>query len=111
MHAQLLIGNYFAEGRGFLVDNQKAFSWWKVAAERNNAMAQNNLGWAFLYGIGTEKNIDKASQWFEKAVNQNDDLDARELAIKNLEGLRRKTLKSEYLGGVSFEISDPKPDG
>lgn len=111
VQAQLLIGNYFADGKGVPLDNQKAFSWWKVAAERNNAMAQNNLGWAFLHGIGTEKNIDSASQWFAKVINQSDDLDARELAIKNSANIHNQMPKSDYVGGVSFEISDPKSDG
>ena len=111
VHAQLLIGNYFAEGMGVPIDNQKAFNWWKVAAERNSAMAQNNLGWAFLHGIGTEKNVEIANQWFEKAINQSNDLNARELATKNSESIHKQMPKSQYSEGISFEISDPKSDG
>jgi len=60
----------------------KAFYWWQKAAEQGNPMAQNNLGWAFMYGKGTEINLDLAAYWLQRAASQNNDLDAKNLSIK-----------------------------
>lgn len=111
VQAQLLIGNYFAEGKGVSIHSEKAFSWWKTAAERANPMAQNNLGWAFLHGIGTKKNVPKAVEWLKKASDQQDDIYARDLALKNLEEIPSSQKTSNTLDEVSLRVSNPASDG
>nr|WBF70239.1 Sel1-like repeat-containing [Megavirus caiporensis] len=43
----------------------------KNKAQTGNSLAQNNLGFYYFYGNGSNRNIKKGLQWFEKAANQN----------------------------------------
>ena len=40
-------------------------------AELGDPISQNNVGHMYYNGIGTEKNIQKAFEWYVKASNQN----------------------------------------
>ncbi|KAJ3316500.1 hypothetical protein HDU93_004407, partial [Gonapodya sp. JEL0774] len=51
-------------------DTRAAFRWYKLAAEKGNAQAQNALGVCFQHGIGVEKDAYKAVVWFSKAADQ-----------------------------------------
>ncbi|MDR0475286.1 MAG: sel1 repeat family protein [Treponema sp.] len=47
---------------------EKAAYWFGKAAEQGDAQAQLNLGSQFFKGNGVPKDIDKAIEWYEKAV-------------------------------------------
>lgn len=49
----------------------KAFESYLKAAELGSALAQNNVGYAYLFGEGTIKNYAKAIYWLEKSAAQN----------------------------------------
>ena len=49
-------------------DEQKAFRYYSIAAEKNDVIALNNLGSLYYSGIGTKKNIAEATRLFEKAT-------------------------------------------
>lgn len=53
-------------------DRKKAFPFVLKSAEAGDAASQNMVGVAYRDGDGTEKNIDKAKEWFLKAAQQND---------------------------------------
>jgi len=44
--------------------------WYRGAAERGDADAQNILGWAYLEGRGIPRDYGKAAQWLGKAAEQ-----------------------------------------
>jgi hypothetical protein len=44
----------------------------RKAAEKGNAVAQNNLGLKYLNGEGIPQDDDEAVKWFLKAANQED---------------------------------------
>jgi TPR repeat protein len=39
-------------GNGVPQDYAQAFAWWRKAADKGNADAQNNLGWMYVRGRG-----------------------------------------------------------
>ncbi|AEQ32543.1 Sel1-like repeat-containing protein [Megavirus chiliensis] len=43
----------------------------KNQARTGNPLAQNNLGFYYFFGSGSNRNIKKGLKWFEKAANQN----------------------------------------
>ena len=53
-------------------DRIKAFPMVLQSAENGNTASQNMIGVAYRDGDGTEKNTDKAKDWFFKAAHQND---------------------------------------
>ena len=112
VRAQANMGTIYAEGKGVEINLEKAFYWWQKAAEQGNPMAQNNLGWSLLHGKGTFINIDLAKKWLEQAAFQNSDLEAKELAIKNLQLIkdRPSNTTSKELS-LKVEISKPDIDG
>eukprot|EP00930_Biecheleria_cincta_P001970 TRINITY_DN103042_c0_g1_i1.p1 TRINITY_DN103042_c0_g1~~TRINITY_DN103042_c0_g1_i1.p1 ORF type:complete len:744 (+),score=147.66 TRINITY_DN103042_c0_g1_i1:69-2234(+) len=62
--------------------------WYRRAANRGFATAQNNLGAAYLEGIGVEKNAALASRWFNRAARKGEEKAqvnlARLLASRNV---------------------------
>jgi TPR repeat protein len=52
-------------------DYEEAMRWYLKAAEgTNNAMAQNNIGRAYLAGEGVPKDAAAAARWYRKAADQ-----------------------------------------
>lgn len=112
VRAQANMGTIYAEGKGVEVNLEKAFYWWQKAAEQGNPMAQNNIGWSLLYGKGTFSNIDLAKKWLEQAASQNYDLEAKELATKNLQQIKAKLATSTPKElDLKVDISKPDIDG
>ena len=52
-------------------ESQKAFSWFRKAAEQGHAEAENRLGECYRDGHGVAPDIAEAIRWFEKAAAQN----------------------------------------
>lgn len=70
INAQLSLGYMYLYGEdGVEVNHQKAFEYYKMAAEQNDDVAINNLGSLYYSGIGTKRNSLAAAQMFAKAAN------------------------------------------
>ncbi len=52
------------------LDPAKSMEWFKRDAERGNANAQVQVGFAYDFGIGVTKDSAKAFEWYQKAVSQ-----------------------------------------
>lgn len=65
--AQNNLGKYYLK-----IDEEKAFSWFKSAAELGNRKAQFNLALCYRNGTGTEKNAEKAFQLFQELAQSGD---------------------------------------
>ena len=51
--------------------------WWRKAAEQGEASAQEELGTAYFFGDGVQRDHSEAAKWFRKAAEQeNQTLDA-----------------------------------
>jgi hypothetical protein len=48
--AQYQLGNAYADGRGVKADYVEALQWWRRAAQRGHAKAQNEVGVAYVHG-------------------------------------------------------------
>ncbi|MBQ8870892.1 MAG: sel1 repeat family protein [Alphaproteobacteria bacterium] len=82
LEAQLNLGYMYLYGQdGVQTDYKKAFQFYEMAANQNNAIALNNLGSLYFNGIGTEINYQKAAELFFKAAEQGSDDAAVNLAF------------------------------
>lgn len=67
--ACLTLGYMYLYGEnGVARDEQKAFRYYSMAASQGDKIAVNNLGSLYYSGIGTEKNVNKAVEMFDKAA-------------------------------------------
>ena len=57
-------------GQGVVQDYTTALAWYRQAAERNFAPAQNNIGILLLYGQGAQQDYAEAVVWFRLAAEQ-----------------------------------------
>jgi len=55
-------------GRGVPQDNEKAFYYFKKAANQNDPFAQNELAYMYAAGKGTPKDDAKALKWYRAAA-------------------------------------------
>ena len=68
--AHQLAQNYCHGRDGAPKDEEKAFYWFKKAAEGDHISAQYSLGLCYIKGVGTEKDEEKAVELFTGAAEQ-----------------------------------------
>jgi len=69
--AQFVLGTaYYLGLNGAEQDYEKAFYWWKKAAEQGNPDAQISMGFCYYGGKGIEQSNSKAFYWWKKAAEQ-----------------------------------------
>ncbi len=68
-------------------------------AEAGDAWEQTNMGLCYQFGLGIEKDLDKAVYWYELAANNNDVTAMGKLALFFL---RTETYKSRWKEGVKW---------
>ncbi|MCC4586688.1 sel1 repeat family protein [Xanthomonas sp. NCPPB 1067] len=73
IHAQLLLAQLYAEGRGIPADPAAAMLWYEVAANAGHPDAMNRLGRCHELGFGTPVNEALAALWYRRAAEH--DLD------------------------------------
>jgi TPR repeat protein len=44
--------------------------WFRKGAERNDLVAENNIGWLYENGWGVAKDYSEAMNWFRKSATQ-----------------------------------------
>lgn len=68
--SQYRIGNFYEKGHGVKADPEKAAIWYEQSANQGNALAMHNLAVLNAQGvIGTQPNMDRAVELFEKAAD------------------------------------------
>ena len=50
-------------------DNEAGFAAWLALSERGSARASHTVGWCYLYGNGVEKDVDKAIEYYRRAID------------------------------------------
>jgi TPR repeat protein len=68
--AQVRLGNEYLDQK----DYSSAMIWFRKAAEKGNAVAQNNIGWLYQNGWGVSRDYAQAINWYRRAANQGYDL-------------------------------------
>ncbi|GEM_PF-4130510 len=95
--------------QGNSADKERIFNLYSQAAEKEDAVALNNLGCCYLDGDGTEENVKKAIKCFEAAISKGDDLAKINLAdcysIGN--GVRANAKKAFNLYSQAAENGNP----
>jgi len=61
---------YFEIGGKRSSNSEKAFKWYKMAAEQGHESAQLNLGVIYNQGLGVEQDFKQAAIWYEKAAKK-----------------------------------------
>lgn len=87
---QFLMGQLYSDDDKFCIseDYAKAAYWWNEAAQSGHSRALGNLGWAYLYGKGVNKDKEKALYYFQIAANLDNPF-----AIYNLGNLYESGIK------------------
>jgi hypothetical protein len=99
---QILLGNYFSDGRrGIPADPVRAVYWYKQANKRGDGCAANNLGMHYRMLEDT----DEAYRWFERAVATGDNdghLALAKIWLHDRGNKRRaiRHLKAVFQGGL-----------
>ncbi|WP_243473471.1 SEL1-like repeat protein [Winogradskyella sp. MH6] len=86
-------GNDYYKGNGVNQSNEKAFLFFKKAAEMGNSRGQYAIGYMYAEGIYVQQNYTKALEWFKKSEAQNN--------IKALNYLAHM-----YLNGIGVDQND-----
>ncbi len=81
--AQLRVGAAYDFGKGAPRDGTEAMKWYRMAADRGNAEAQNSVG----SGLQAERRYEEALPWYEKASAQGHALATNNLAYLHDLGL------------------------
>ncbi len=70
VEAALTLGYMYLYGEnGVEPDDKKAFKYYKIAAQKNDIVALNNLGSLYFSGVGTDRDVEKASSLFKRAAD------------------------------------------
>lgn len=87
VNSQLSLGYMYLYGEdGVGVDYNKAFEYYKMAADQNDNVAVNNLGSLYFSGIGTEADPQMAMNMFQKASDLGNNEATLNLAFLYLSG-------------------------
>ena len=66
--AQLEFGLMWDKGYWLWQDDERAVKWWKKSAEQGYMKAQMLMGSVYLGGVKVEKDLKKADDWFDMAI-------------------------------------------
>jgi TPR repeat protein len=64
----------FSPEINYSIEKAKRIELYKIAAEKGNGCAQNNLGLLYKNGDGVEKDLEKAVYWFDQAVKNGNEV-------------------------------------
>jgi len=102
--AQLALGNINYGVDGVTPNLTEAAHWYKKAAEQGIALAQYNLAICYEKGYGVEIDGNAALFWFEKLMNNADDIDSLPENFDNFAENRIKELKSQGYSSSRYII-------
>ena len=66
--SQLEFGLMWDKGYWLWQDDECAVRWWKKSAEQGYTQAQMLMGSVYLGGVKVEKDLKKADEWFDMAI-------------------------------------------
>ena len=95
--SQNFLADCYANGIGTTPDPEEAFFWMKESADLNCLFAIMDLGNYYYYGIGVEKNLEKAFEYNLKAADYDSECTAR----------AKNNVAFSYLNGQGV---DPDPE-
>jgi len=114
---QFVLGQmyYWAEKNyrvSFNSDAEKAAYWWNEAAQQGYVNAYNNLGIAYLDGMGVKKDLRKAVEYLKKGAEAGEDLAQKNYGDLFIEGVtiisgtHKETRVNYYGGKYTISVDD-----
>lgn len=97
--SQYVIGNLYLYGIRYEKNYEKAFHYFKSAADQDYTKAYSSLGLMYLNHWHVEKNIATANEWFKKAADKNDVEGLHYLAMAYYNGIG---VEKDYKKAVSY---------
>ena len=70
---QIIMGEYYSDGKVVRKSLKKAFEWYMKAAEQGYSMGQFLVARCYADGTGISKSYKKAFEWYMKAAEQGDE--------------------------------------
>jgi len=71
IRSQHLLGGLYYEGLGGVGQSYRnAYKWWRLAATKNDPLAQNDLAILYVWGRGTVRNYQTAAELLKKSAQQ-----------------------------------------
>ena len=83
-----MLGLMYYSGKWVTANLKTAYEWYNKAAGDNNSVALLMLGVFNMEGKLFPKDIAKAKQYFKKVILNNDDKDAKNVAIEKLRSIQ-----------------------
>src|SRR5260221_4498710 len=80
----------YDNGKGVPRDANEAVKWYRLAAEQELAVAQNNLGLMHLNGQGVAKDVVRAYMWVNLAVLSSSSVEEEKTAMNNRDAIALK---------------------
>lgn len=68
--AQVIIGDFYLEGKGVTANNSIAWHWYKRAAENEDTDGQFKLAELYRMGAGVPFSLPAAAEWYAKAAEK-----------------------------------------
>lgn len=81
-----LVGECYYFANGVKENKEEAFKYYLKAAEKGHSSAQYNVGYCYLYGIGTEKELSLALHYLNLAKDNGNELAKKEIEKLELKG-------------------------
>jgi len=69
------------KGEGVERSEEKAFHWWKKAAEQGFVLAQSRIGYCYIKGVGVKVDAKMAYLWWDRAAANGNEVARRNLEI------------------------------
>ena len=93
LDAQFILAKCYQKGHGVAKNLDKAFRFYKRAADQGDVEAQFNIAFCYEKGIGTEKSRDDALAFYKRAADQGFDKARSKLDVYNVEDATKKGTK------------------
>ena len=96
----------------FSSNGEKAAYWWNEAAQQGYVNAYNNIGIAYLDGMGVKKDLKKAVEYLKKGAEAGEDLAQKNYGDLFVEGVtivtgtHKETRLNYYGGKYSVDVED-----
>lgn len=98
----------YDDGEGFAEDDTEAVKWWRLAAEKGDAVAQSNLGLKYAQGEGVSEDYAEAIKWWRLSAEQGNTLPQNGLCVlyETGKGVRQDNIKALMWFNIASSIGD-----
>ena len=106
------MGVMYYESKGVQQDYNKAYIWYRKAADKGNAAAMGNMGVMYGDGLGVQRDYNKAVSWYRKAAEKGNVASMYNLAAMYFDGrgVQRDYAKAYIWVSVAVAFGDKESE-